>query len=162
MKSSSLVYNRCETMYKRPSCRDPERTWYHLHTRVKLFWSQPMAPWTSAAAYQCAAPQFMEPWAATKKDLHQCGGDTSSCLGPYPMAACPEFYIGCRLGREIFTLPLCCHRCPRRIMGCDYKSFVILVVWRWHQLLSGTLPNGRLSRVSRRIGRELFTLPSYI
>ena len=24
---------------------------------------------------------------------------------PYPMATCPEFYIGCRLGRELFTLP---------------------------------------------------------
>ena len=47
----------------------------------------------------------MEPWTAIKKGLPQCGGDTSSCPGPYPTAACPEFHIGCRLGRELFTLP---------------------------------------------------------
>ena len=29
----------------------------------------------------------------------------SSCPGPYPTAACPEFHLGCRLGRELFTLP---------------------------------------------------------
>ena len=36
------------------------------------------------------------------------------------------------------------------------KSFIILVVWLW---LSGSLPNGHLSQVSHRPGRELFTLP---
>ena len=34
-----------------------------------LFWSQPMAPLTSAAAYECAAAQSMDPWFATKKAL---------------------------------------------------------------------------------------------
>ena len=34
-------------------------------------------------------------------------------------------------------------------MGCDQESFTL--VWRWHQLLSGSLPNGRVSRVSRRL-----------
>ena len=34
----------------------------------------------------------------------QCGGDTSSCPGPYPTTACAEFHIGSRLGRELFTL----------------------------------------------------------
>ena len=34
-------------------------------------------------------------------------------------------------------------------MGCDQKSFT--VVRRRHQLLSGSLPNGRLSRFSRRL-----------
>ena len=37
---------------------------------------------------------------------------------------------------------------------------IILLVWWWHQLLSGSLPNGRLSRVSRRLGRKILTLPS--
>ena len=32
----------------------------------------------------------MEPWAVTKKALHLCGGDTSSCLIPYPMVV-PSF-----------------------------------------------------------------------
>ena len=30
---------------------------------------------------------------------------TSPCPGPYPMAACPEFHVGCSLGQELFTLP---------------------------------------------------------
>ena len=46
-------------------------------------------------------------------------------------------------------------------MSCDQESFIILVVWQWHQLLSRSLPNGCLSWVSRRLGRELFTLPLY-
>jgi hypothetical protein len=49
----------------------------------------------------------MELWAATKKALHYCGGDTSSCPGPYPTAACPEFHVSFRL--ELFTLPLYDH-----------------------------------------------------
>ena len=56
--------------------------------------------------HSCSASQFMDPWAMTKKALHQCGGDTSSCLCPYPLAACPKFHVGCSLGRELFTLPL--------------------------------------------------------
>ena len=46
-------------------------------------------------------------------------------------------------------------------MDCSQKSFIILVVWRRHQLLSRSLPNGSLSRVSHRLWREPFTLPSY-
>ena len=41
-----------------------------------------------------------------KKVLHKCVGDISSCLGPYPKAACPKCHVGCRLGRELFTLPM--------------------------------------------------------
>ena len=47
-------------------------------------------------------------------------------------------------------------------IGCVQKNFIMLTVWRWHQLLFGSLPYVRLSRVSRRLGWELFTLPSYI
>ena len=54
----------------------------------------------------------MEPWTVVKKALPKCGGDTSYSLGPNPMAACPEFYIGCRIGRELFPLPVCCPLCP--------------------------------------------------
>ena len=39
----------------------------------------------------------MTPWAVTN---------------PYTMAAYPEFHIGCRLGRELYNLHLCCCRCP--------------------------------------------------
>ena len=54
----------------------------------------------------------MELWAATKETLYQYGGDTSSSPGPYPTAACPEFHVGCRLGREHFTLPSYAACCP--------------------------------------------------
>ena len=50
-------------------------------------------------------PMSMDSWAATKEALHDCGGETSLCPDPYPTAACPEFYFGCRLERELFTLP---------------------------------------------------------
>ena len=52
-----------------------------------------MAPWTLAAAYECATSRSMDPWAATKKALQYCGGDTSSCPGPFPMVACVEFHV---------------------------------------------------------------------
>ena len=37
-----------ETRDKRPLDRDPDRSWCHGHSSVKLFWS---------AAYECAAAQ---------------------------------------------------------------------------------------------------------
>ena len=40
------------------------------------------------------------PWAATKKALHLCGGDTIFCPGPYLKVACAEFHIGCRSGKN--------------------------------------------------------------
>ena len=105
MEISSLAYNRREIRDKRPLGRGPDRSWCHLHT-IKLSWSLPVVSWTSATAYECAAARSMDPLAATKKALHQCGGNTSSCPGPYATAACAEFHVGCRLDREIFTLPL--------------------------------------------------------
>ena len=54
-KVFDLAFNQRETLYKQLLGRDPYRTWYHLHTSVKIFWSQPLAQWTSAAAYECAA-----------------------------------------------------------------------------------------------------------
>ena len=66
---SSLAYNRRESRDKRSLGRDPDRSWSHLRTSVKLLWSQLMAQWVSAAAYECAAAQSMDPCAATKKAL---------------------------------------------------------------------------------------------
>jgi hypothetical protein len=37
------------------------------NTSVKLFRSQHMAPWTSAAVYECAASQSIDTWTVTKK-----------------------------------------------------------------------------------------------
>ena len=74
------------------------------------------------------------------------------------MAACPEFYFGCWLGRKLFTLPICCRRCP---WSCGQKRLIILVMWWRHHLLSGSLPNATFSEfhVGFRLGRKLFTLP---
>ena len=90
----------------------------------------------------------MDPWTATKKALHQCGGDISSCPGPYPMIACPKFHVNCRLGWELSPW----------IHGLRPKIFIILIVWWWHHLMTVSLPNGRLSWVLCRLGRELFRL----
>ena len=42
-----------ETRDKRPLDKESNRSWCHCHTTSmkKLFWSQPMAPWASGAAY---------------------------------------------------------------------------------------------------------------
>ena len=97
-KVSDLAYNRRETWDKWLL----DRSRCHLHTSLNLFWSRSMAPWTLAAAYECAAAQSMDKWAVIKKAFEECGGDTSSFLGHLP-----KFHIGCRLGRELLTLPWC-------------------------------------------------------
>ena len=48
-----------ETWDRRPLGRDLDRNWCHCHTSAKHFWSQPMATWKSATAYECAATQSM-------------------------------------------------------------------------------------------------------
>jgi hypothetical protein len=59
----------------------PDRSWCHRHTTsmIRLFCSQPMAPWASAAAYgkgekhtHMLLQMSMEPWALTKKALSKC------------------------------------------------------------------------------------------
>ena len=79
VKSSSLAYKQCETRDKRLLGRNPDRSWCHFYTSVKLFWSQPMSPWTSVAAYECSATQSMDPWAVTKKVY------TSVVVAPAPV-----------------------------------------------------------------------------
>ena len=50
-KVLDLTYDRRKTREKRPLGRDPVRSWCHRHTTgiIKLFWSQPIAPWASTA-----------------------------------------------------------------------------------------------------------------
>ena len=82
MISSSQAYNQHETRHKQLLDRDLDRSWCHLHISVKLSWPQPMAPWTLAAAYECAAIQSMDLWAVTKKALYYCEGDTTPVRVP--------------------------------------------------------------------------------
>ena len=49
-----------ETRDKPPLGMDPELSWYYLHTSANLCWSQPIAPWTSVAAYVYSAAQSMD------------------------------------------------------------------------------------------------------
>ena len=86
-KVLSLADDQRETLDKLPLGKDPKRGWCYRHTSVKLSWSQPMAPWTWAAAYSYAV------CAATNVHGAMDCDQESSCLGLYPKAACPEFHI---------------------------------------------------------------------
>jgi hypothetical protein len=50
----------------------------------------------------------------TMKALHWCDGDTSSFLGAYPTATCPELYVGCKLGLNFSS-------CIRIMLICTLK-----------------------------------------
>ena len=58
MKSYSLAYNWHESRDKRSLGRYSGRSWCHHHTSVTLYWLQPMAPWTLAAAYEWFCIKF--------------------------------------------------------------------------------------------------------
>ena len=79
VRGPTLPYDRRETRDKLPLGRDPDRSWRHRHTSIiiiiiiisiiiiiiiillLLFLSwNPIAQWTSAAAYECAAAQSMD------------------------------------------------------------------------------------------------------
>ena len=53
--------------------------------------------WPERQHIRKVPPMSMEPWAPTRKALHQYVGDTCSCPGPYPTVVCPQFHVGCRL-----------------------------------------------------------------
>ena len=92
-----ITYNWRETRHKRPLGRDPDRSWYHYHTSIKLFWLHPMASWTyELCCCRCRRNHGLWPKTFTLVfRWHQ------PCPGPYPMAACPKFHIGCRLSQNI-------------------------------------------------------------
>ena len=85
-----------ETRDKRSLGRDPDRSWCHRHTSVKVSWSQSMGPWSEWQHTRMLPPMFMEPWATAKKPLHNCGSDANSCPGPSKRSPVPEFHV--RLG----------------------------------------------------------------
>ena len=58
--------------------------------------------WVAAHSY--AAADVHGAMGCNQKKLYTSGGDTSSCLGPYPMVAYPEFHVRRRL--ELLNLPL--------------------------------------------------------
>ena len=58
-----LTYNRCKTRGKWPLGKEPDRSWCHRHTPMKISWSQPMDPWTERQHTRMLQPMCMEPWA---------------------------------------------------------------------------------------------------
>ena len=96
MKSSRPGLRIREPRDKRPLGKDTDRSWYHRHNTsiFKLFTWQPVDSWTERQHIRMLLPISMDPWAAIKKVLHYCEGDTSSCPGPYPTAFCPKFHVG--------------------------------------------------------------------
>ena len=119
-KSLSLAFNRHETRDKWPLGRDLDRGWYHCHNNVKLFWSQPMAPCTLAASYECVASQSIDLWAAMKKALHSCGSDSSFYWGPNWTVACLKFHIGK----------------AENVSPCSHIAYHDWMLTSWLQLLS--------------------------
>ena len=88
-----------------------------------------MAPWKSVAVYECASIRSMDPWAATKKALHWYGGDPQLLSESLPSGCFSR--VSRRLGRELFTLPICYHRCqsshelqPRKL----YRTCSVAVI----------------------------------
>ena len=59
-----------QPMWNSGQGKDPDRSWCHRHTSVKLSWSQPMYPWTERYHTRMLRPMSMEPWAASTKALN--------------------------------------------------------------------------------------------
>ena len=51
-----------KTRDKRPLSRDPDMSWCHCHTTslIKLFWSQPMDPWSERSTLVCCRWMHMD------------------------------------------------------------------------------------------------------
>ena len=96
VKISSLADNRCETRDKWPLSRDPDRSWYHLHTNVKLF---DRFPWLHGHRRHLTSVLPLSPWIYGLRPRKFYTSETSSCPGPYSTATCPRFYVDFTLGR---------------------------------------------------------------
>ena len=53
----SLV-DRHYTRGKCPLARNQDRSWWHCHTSIMLFWLQPMAPWTTKVVINISREKF--------------------------------------------------------------------------------------------------------
>ena len=84
-----------QTGDKRPWGKDPDKSWCHCYTNIKLFWLQRTDPWTERQhnhmmppiSMGCDQESFTLVW-----QWHQ------PYLGSYPTTAWPEFQVSCRLG----------------------------------------------------------------
>ena len=172
-----LAYNQCETRDKQPLGSDLDRSSCHCHASVKLFWSQPIAPWKTAACHEflvsCRLGWELSTCLYASTDAHGVMGcDEESFIilivwqwhqllsGSLPNGRLSQVSCWLLVRPRTFHLAHILPPMPMESWATTIKSFIILVVWQWHQLLSGSLTNGHLSRVSHRLGQEFFTLPS--
>ena len=94
VRTSSLAYNRCETRDKRPLGRDPDRSWSHLHTSVKLFLVTAYSSMDINDSIGVYYRSVHGPMCFVQKSFtlvwrwHQFLSDS------LPTAACPEFHVG--------------------------------------------------------------------
>ena len=103
-----------KTRDKGPLGRDPDRSWYHHHTTsmIKLFWSQSMAPWTSAAAY--GQGDKFSVWPTTDMKLGKSGRCVGTRTGAGVTATLAQRFFGRSPwihGLSSSTL-ICCRQCP--------------------------------------------------
>ena len=49
-----------DTRGKWSLARNPDRSWWYHHTSLKLFWPQPMAPWTAGSIVKFVWPHKMD------------------------------------------------------------------------------------------------------
>ena len=47
MKISNKLNKITPNKGKWPLARNPDKSWWHRHTSLNLFWPQPIAPWTT-------------------------------------------------------------------------------------------------------------------
>ena len=100
----SAVYNPGETRDKRPLGRDPDRSWRHRHSSVKLPWSQYMDPLSERQHTRMLPPMFMKPCATTKK-LYTSGAVTPPRLRSLPDERLSRVSSLLWARLELFTLP---------------------------------------------------------
>ena len=98
-KVPDLAYSRSETRNKLPLDRDPDRSLCNRHTCVKLSWLQTMN--LSCSTIVCCSRHVWSHWVQSK-GLYS-SSDIKPCPGPCITTVCPEFHVGFRLGRELFT-----------------------------------------------------------
>ena len=147
VKISSLAYNRRETRDKQLLGRDPDRSCCHSH-------SFGLSPWLHGHRGQHTSVLPLSLWIRGQRPSfiilvvwrwhHLLYGSLSNgCLS--------------RVSRRLKARPRRFHHAlmlPMESWAATIKFFIILVVWRWPQFLSGFLPNGRLSRVSSRLAEK--------
>ena len=112
VKSSNVFYNRRETRDKRLLGRDPYRSWCHLYTIVKRFLFAAHGSMDIDGSTRVCCRSVHGSMGYDQESFTQVWWWRQLLFGSLPNRRYPESHVGCRLGRELITLPVCCGRCP--------------------------------------------------